>query len=87
MYVDVCDRDGELVPYAMRELNVTVTGGELIGFVNADPMLRKNSFDSCPAYGGRALAVIKPDPAENKAVVKVAGDGLLAARVSFKIKN
>lgn len=87
VYVDVCDRDGELVPYAMRELNVSVTGGELIGFVNADPMLRKNSFDSCPAYGGRALAIIKPDPAENKAVVKVTGDGLLASRVSFKIKN
>ncbi|MCH5155848.1 MAG: DUF4982 domain-containing protein [Clostridiales bacterium] len=87
VYIDVCDRDGELVQYAMRELSVTVTGGELIGFVNADPMLRKNSFDTCPAYGGRALAVIRPDPAEVKAVVKVTGDGLLAARASFKIKN
>ncbi|MDE6293012.1 MAG: DUF4982 domain-containing protein [Clostridiales bacterium] len=87
VYIDVCDRDGELVPYAMRELNVAVTGGELIAFVNADPMLRKNSFDSCPAYEGKALAVIRPDPGENKAIVKVTGDGLLAARVSFKIKN
>ncbi|MCH5154589.1 MAG: DUF4982 domain-containing protein [Clostridiales bacterium] len=87
VYIDVCDRDGELVPYAMRELSVSVTGGELVSLINADPMLRKNSFDSCPAYGGRALAVIRPDPAEVKAVVKVTGDGLLASRVSFKIKN
>lgn len=87
VYVDVCDKDGELVPYAMRELSATVTGGELIAFVNADPMLRKNAFDTCPAYGGRALAVIRPDPAETKAVVKITGDGLLASRVSFKIKN
>lgn len=87
VYIDVCDRDGALVPYAMRELSVSVTGGELVSFVNADPMLRKNAFDSCPAFGGRALAVIRPDPAEVKAVVKVTGDGLLASRVSFKIKN
>ena len=87
VYIDVCDRDGELVPYAMRELSVSVTGGELIGLVNADPMLRKNAFDKCPAYGGKALAVIRPDPAEPKAVVKVTGDGLLASKVSFKIKN
>lgn len=87
VYVEVCDRDGEIVPYAMRELSVTVTGGELVSFVNADPMLRKNAFDTCPAYGGRALAVIRPDPGETKAVVKVTGDGLLVSRVSFKIKN
>lgn len=84
---EVCDRDGNLVPYAMRSLSATVTGGTLVSFVNADPMLRKNSFDSCPAYGGRALAVVKPDPAEAKVSVKITGDGLLASRVSFKIKN
>lgn len=85
--VEVCDRDGELVPYAMRELNATVTGGTLLAFVNADPQLRKNAPDSCPAYNGAALAVIKPDPAENKVTVKITGDGLLASRISFKIKN
>ncbi|MCH5164946.1 MAG: DUF4982 domain-containing protein [Clostridiales bacterium] len=84
---EVCDRDGELVPYAMRTLGVTVTGGELVSFINADPMLRKSEFDSCPAYGGRALAVIRPDPAENKVVVKITGDGLLSSKISFKIKN
>lgn len=85
--IEVCDREGELVPYAMRTLCATVTGGELIGFINADPMLRKAAPDSCPAYNGRALAVIRPDPGENKAVVKITGDGLLSSRISFKIKN
>lgn len=87
VYIDVCDRDGELVPYAMRELTATVTGGTLVGFINADPMLRKNAFDRCPAYVGRALAVVKPDPAEVKTVVKITGDGLLSSKISFKIKN
>lgn len=87
VYVDVCDRDGELVPYAMRSLTATVTGGELLGFINADPMLRKGAFDSCPAFGGRALAVIRPDPGEVKAAVKISGDGLISSKISFKIKN
>lgn len=87
VYVEVCDKEGMLVPYAMRQLTATVTGGTLVGFVNADPMLRKNAFDECPAYGGKALAVIKPDPGEVKATVKITGDGLLASRISFKIKN
>ena len=85
--IDVCDRDGALVPYAMRSLTATVTGGELVSFINADPMLRKSAFDVCPAYGGRALAVVKPDPAENKVCVKITGDGLLSSKISFKIKN
>lgn len=85
--VEVCDRDGELVPYAMRSLTATVTGGTLVGFINADPMLRKTSADTCPAFNGRALAVVKPDEAENKVVVKISGEGLLASKISFKIKN
>ena len=87
VYAEVCDRDGNLVPYAMRELTATVTGGTLVGFINADPMLRKNGFDRCPAYGGRALAVVKPDPAEAKTTVKITGDGLLSSKISFKIKD
>lgn len=86
-HVEVCDRDGELVPYAMRELNATVTGGTLVAFINADPVLRKNSFDSCPAYGGCALVVVRPDADADKTVVKITSDGLLSSKVSFKIKN
>ncbi len=85
--VEVCDKDGALVPYAMRSLTATVTGGTLIGFINADPMLRKSEFDECPVYGGRALAVVKPDPEEVKTIVKITGDGLQSSRISFKIKN
>lgn len=86
VYIDVCDRDGDIVPYAMRSLTATVTGARLLSFINADPMLRKNSFDTCPAYGGRAMAVIKPEE-EGKAVVKITGDGLLSSKISFKIKE
>ena len=71
----------------MRELTATVTGGTLVAFINADPMLRKNSFDSCPAYGGCALAVVKPDEDAVKTVVKITGDGLLSSKLSFKVRN
>lgn len=87
VHIDVCDRDGALVPYAMRELTATVTGATLVAFINADPALRKNSFDTCPAYGGKAIAVIRPDKSEDRAVVKITGDGLLSAKLTFKIKE
>lgn len=86
LYVDVCDKEGEIVPYAMRELEITVTDGKLLGFINADPMLRKNAFDRCPAYGGKAFAVIKPD-GEGKTVVKVTGDGLTSSKLTFKARD
>lgn len=86
VHIDVCDRDGNLVPYAMRQLTAQVTGARLLGLVNADPELRKNSFDSCPAYGGHALAVVQPTEL-GKAVVKITGDGLLSAKISFKVKD
>ncbi len=84
--VSVCDRDGNVVPYAMRNITAAVEGAELLAFINADPMMRKSSFDSCPAYGGKALCVIKPTGA-GKATVKVSADGLVASRISFKIKD
>lgn len=87
VHIDVCDRDGNLVPYAMRTLTASVTGGEIVGFINGDPLLRKSELDSCPAFGGHALCVIKPDPSEDRAVVKISGDGLLSAKLTFKIKD
>lgn len=83
--VDVCDRDGETVTYAMRNLTAQVEGAKLVAFINADPRLRKIDADVCPAYGGRALCVVKPD-GEGKVTVKVSGDGLTASRISFKVK-
>ncbi|MCH5162413.1 MAG: DUF4982 domain-containing protein [Clostridiales bacterium] len=84
--IDVCDREGDTVAYAMRNLTVQIEGAELIAFINADPMLRKFENDTCPAYGGRAMCVIKPHT-EGKATVKVTGDGLLTSRISFKVKE
>lgn len=87
VHVEVCDRDGNPVPYAMRTLTAAVTGGELIGFINADPMLRKSEADCCPAFEGKAMCAVKPDPSEDKMTVKITGEGLLASKVTFKIKD
>ncbi len=87
LHIDVCDKEGNPVPYAMRELTATVTGGKLVAMTNADPMLRKSAFDTCPAFGGKALCVIAPDKSEDRAVVKITGEGLLSAKLTFKIKD
>lgn len=85
--IDVCDKNGDFVPYAMRELSATVTGGKVVSFINADPMLRKRENDVCPAFGGRALCVVKPDESEDRMVVKITGDGVTAAKLTFKVKD
>ena len=85
--IEVCDKDGNPVPYAMRTLNATVTGGELVGFINADPMLRKSEDDSCPAFDGKAMCAVKPNPSEDRMTVKITGEGLLASKITFKIKD
>lgn len=85
--IEVCDKEGSPVPYAMRTLNVSVTGGELVGFINADPMLRKNEDDSCPAFDGKAMCAVKPDASEDRMTVKITGEGLLASKITFKIKD
>ena len=85
--VEVCDKEGNPAPFAMRTLNAAVSGGELVGFINADPMLRKTDAESCPAYEGKALCAVKPDPNEGKMTVKITGEGLLASKITFKIKD
>lgn len=87
VHIDVCDREGRLVHHAMRRLTATVTGGTLVGFTNADPLLRKPEPDVCPVYNGKALLAVKPDVDADRVVVKVSGDGLLAAKITFKVKE
>ena len=87
VHIDVCDREGRLVRHAMRQLTATVTGGTLVGFTNADPLLRKPEPDVCPVYNGSALLAVKPDDDADRVIVKVSGDGLLAAKLTFKVKE
>lgn len=87
VHIDVCDREGRLVRHAMRQLTATVTGGTLVGFTNADPLLRKPEPDVCPVYNGSALLAVKPDVDADRVIVKVSGDGLLAAKLTFKVKE
>ena len=87
IHIEVCDKEGNPVPYAMRTLSVSVTGGELVGFINADPLLRKTEPDSCPAFEGKAMCAVRPDPSEDKMTVKITGEGLLASKITFKIKD
>ena len=41
----------------------------------------------CPVYNGSALLAVKPDVDADRVIVKVSGDGLLAAKLTFKVKE
>lgn len=72
-------------------LNVSVTGGTLLGFGSANPCTEEAYDTGCfQTYQGRALAVVKGDtPGKIKVTVKCENSGMPEAEaiVSVKMKN
>lgn len=88
--IAVTDKEGRVVPYAAREVELTVSGdGELYALGSADPesQTRTGGSSVCPVYEGRALAAIKTKAGgEGKIAVRATGDGLLSGKITLKVK-
>ena len=88
-YVDifVTDKEGRLVPYAVRDIEVTVLGdGELVSLGNGDPESLVNPKSStCPVYGGVCTAIVR-GTAEGKITVKAVSEGLLSNKATVKVR-
>jgi beta-galactosidase len=83
----VADKDGRPVPYASRDIEISLTDGAVLEvFGNADPKRRGDALSNvCPAYNGAATAAVrglKP----GKVIIKFASDGLLANKMTLKVK-
>ena len=93
IFVEICvnDKEGRLVPYASREVELSVEGsGELYALGSADPELRTRTGGEniCQVYDGRALAVIKTKSGgAGKITVKAAGDGLTCGKINLRVKD
>lgn len=93
IFVEICvnDKEGRLVPYASREVELSVEGsGELYALGSADPELRTRTGGEniCQVYDGRALAVIKTKSGgDGKITVKAAGDGLTCGKINLRVKD
>ncbi|MDE6398440.1 MAG: DUF4982 domain-containing protein [Clostridiales bacterium] len=88
--IDVTDKEGRTVPYASREVEVSVTGsGELYALGSADPESQTHTAATamCPVYNGKALAVVRAlSEGDGKISVKVTSDGLLSGKITLKVK-
>jgi beta-galactosidase len=83
----VVDKEGRVVPYAVRDVEAHVEGaGRLVALGNADPERTNTGADHvCPVYNGAALAVIRGTE-EGKITIKVVGDGLSSYKTTIKVK-
>ncbi|MCM1025398.1 MAG: DUF4982 domain-containing protein [Roseburia sp.] len=82
--VELVDGNGIVESNADRKLNVTVTGGELLGFGSANPCHEEQYHTgSFTTYYGRALAVVRVKDDTDVSVT----DGKCSASVRIAVKN
>ena len=82
--ITVTDAAGDRIPDAASELRCTVEGGTLMGIFSGDPCNEDQyGSDTCHAFAGRALAIVRTD-APGEVCVTVSSLGLEAgsARVT-----
>ena len=74
--IHILDRQGNAVPYDKSVLRASVSGAELLCIFSGDPKNEDQyTSDTCHAFNGRAVAVVKT---KNKGdvTITVSGDGL-----------
>ncbi len=88
--IAVTDKEGRVVPYASREVEVTVAGqGELyaLGSADREAQLHTGNVSICPVYDGKALAVIRTSAdGDGKITVKAVSDGLLCGKINLRVR-
>ncbi|MCI8413711.1 MAG: glycoside hydrolase family 2 protein [Clostridia bacterium] len=88
--IAVTDKEGRVVPYASREVEIAVSGqGELYAIGSADPESQNKTAETsmCAVYEGRALAVIRAfEEGDGKITVKATGDGLLSGKIALRVR-
>lgn len=78
--VEIVGENGVVESNADRQLTVSVTGGELLGFGSANPCHEENYHSGeFTSYYGRALAIVRVDKADESCKVTVTGEGLEAS--------
>ena len=86
--VELVDAKGNRVPNAENKIRFNVEGNaELIAVGNANPREPKSfQSDSCKAFQGRCLAILRPGGKAGKASLTVATDGLKSEMCVIEIK-
>lgn len=83
----IVDKENRHVPFANREIEVTVTGGELVMLSSANPY-EENIIGAkrVNVYEGRALCVVRGKDT-GKMSVKATCEGLLSCKATIRVKE
>ncbi len=86
--IEIVDADGNVVPFADNQLNVSVSGSaELKALGNADIKDEDSYTDaSHKAWKGRALAAVKSNGKKGNAAIRVSSPGLKTNTIKLKFK-
>ena len=86
--VSVLDRRGRIVENAVNRVHVKVTGkGRLLGMDNGDSTDREGyQTDSRRLFSGKLLLIVGAEDEPGTIDVKVSGNGLHSASVSFRVE-
>jgi len=85
--VNVCDKDGNMVPTADNVIEVEVTGGKLLGVCSGNPMSHEDpGAGKVKAFNGMLLAVVQSYDRAGKISVKVKSEGLEPDSIVLKAK-
>lgn len=87
--VEVCDKDGILVPKAENCISVEVTGsGALLGLGNGDPASREDDKgDKKHAFSGLIMALVQAQKSEGDISVVATSEGLLEGKIELKAQK
>ena len=85
--VNVCDKDGNMVPTADHVIDVEVSGGKLLGVCSGNPMSHEDpGAGKIKAFNGMLLAVVQSFDSAGNILVKVKSEGLEPNEIIIEVK-
>ncbi len=84
--ISAVDENGTVIPFADNKLNITISGGKILGTANGDPNCHDNfSKAKRTLFNGLAIAVIAPNKDMKNVMLKVSVDGLEKVRLTIPV--
>jgi len=85
--INVCDKEGTLVPIANNIIEIEVTNGKLLGLCSGNPMSHDDpSTNTMNAFNGKLLAIIQSSNTPGEIIIKARSENLKTTSILVKAK-
>lgn len=83
--IEVCDKNGNIIPTANNLINVEISGGKLLGLSSGDPKSHeKPNTGKMKAFNGLLTSVVQSFNSKNEILVKFNSEGLKSSEIRIK---